>query len=373
MGDFFGKPENRELTRKATEVSVRLFLVAALAYWCFLIFEPFLLPLVWGVVIAVALGRPFKRLEAWLGGRRGLAVMLFVVVGIGAVVLPTYLLSGSFLEGVVWLEAQEDGGTLQVPPPPARVADWPFIGDDVHELWAHASNEPEAVMRQFSPQLRGFGSWLFSTLGSFGIAVLLTLVAIVIAVVVLKYSEGAVRVAHAIGARLGGAQGEAAVDLAAETIRSVAGGVVGVAVIQSVLAGAGLYLADVPAAGLLAALVLILAVAQLPPVLILGPAILYVLATSDSLLTQVLFTIWSVLVSVSDAVLKPLLLGRGMKIPMPVILIGAIGGLIRSGFIGLFVGCVVLAVGYQIFTAWMGQDDAPASADEPSGQPRPGS
>jgi hypothetical protein len=113
----------------------------------------------------------------------------------------------------------------------------------------------------------------------------------------------------------------------------VAAGVVGVAAVQSVLAGAGLYLADVPAAGIWAALVLILAVAQLPPALILVPAILYVVTTSDSLLTQVLFTAWSLLVSVSDALLKPLMLGRGMKIPMPVILIGAIGGLIQSGFI----------------------------------------
>jgi predicted PurR-regulated permease PerM len=358
MNDFFSNPENRELTRKATEVSVRLFLVAAVAYWCFLIFEPFLLPVVWGVVLAVALGPPFRRLESWLGGRRGLAVALFVVAGIAAVVVPAYLLSGSFFEGVLWLETQEERGTLHVPPPPARVADWPLIGDDVHELWVRASKDPETVVRQFGPQVRSFGAWLLSTLRGFGFGLFVTLVAIVIAGVTLRHSEGGGKVARALGARLGGAGGEAAVGLAAQTIRSVAAGVVGVAVVQATLAGVGLFLADVPAAALWTALVLVLAVAQLPTALILVPAIFYVVSTSDSTLTQVLFTIWILIVSPSDQILKPLFLGRGLKVPVPVILVGAIGGMVRHGIIGLFVGTVVLSIGYHIFTAWMGQEDA---------------
>lgn len=371
MSDFFGNPENRELARKATEVSVRLLLVAAVAYWCFLIFEPFLLPVVWGVVIAVALGPPLNRLEAWLGGRRGLAVTLFVVAGIAAVVVPAYLLSGSFFEGVLWLETQEEKGTPHVPPPPARVADWPLIGDDVQELWARASKDPETVVRQFGPQIRSFGAWLLSTLRGVGFALLVTLVAIVIAGVTLRHSEGGGRFARALGARLGGERGESAIGIAAQTIRSVAAGVVGVAAVQAVLAGVGLFLADVPAAGLWTTLVLVLGVAGLPTALILVPAIFYVVSTSDSTLTQVLFTIWSLIVALSDQVLKPLFLGRGMKVPAPVILVGAIGGMVRHGIIGMFVGTVVLAIGYQIFTAWMGQGEAAAPADEPPGQPLP--
>ena len=137
--------------------------------------------------------------------------------------------------------------------------------------------------------------------------------------------------AHGIAGRIAGEQGEASVDLAVDAIRSVATGVLGVASLQAILAAIGLVLADVPAAGLWTVLVLILAVAQLPPLVVLGPAIAYVIATSDSTLTQVLFTLWSLLVSVSDAFLKPLFLGRGLSIPMPVILIGAIGGVIRAG------------------------------------------
>ena len=279
-------------------------------------------------------------------------------MGIGALVVPTFLVSESFFEGVKWLQVQEAKEAIHVPPPPSEVADWPLIGDRVHEVWTQASENLEATLRQFGPQVRSFGSWLLSTFTGFGVAFLVTIVAIVIAGVMLMHSEGGGRTARAIGARIGGEQGEAAVDLATQTIRSVANGVVGVAAVQAVLAAVGLFLADVPAAGLWAGLVLILAVAQLPPLVILGPAIIYVVATSDSTLTQVLFTIWSLIVSFSDAFLKPMFLGRGMKIPMPVILIGAIGGMLRAGIIGLFVGAVVLAIGYNMFTAWMKQAEA---------------
>jgi predicted PurR-regulated permease PerM len=145
-----------------------------------------------------------------------------------------------------------------------------------------------------------------------------------------------------------------------QTIRSVANGVVGVAVVQSVLAAAGMLFAGVPAAGLWAVLILILAVAQLPPLLILGPAVVYVFGTSDSTLTMVLFTVWALVISVSDSFLKPIFLGRGMDIPMPVILIGAIGGMLLEGIIGLFVGAVVLAIGFRLFQAWMAQKPAHA-------------
>ena len=123
-------------------------------------------------------------------------------------------------------------------------------------------------------------------------------------------------------------------------------------------------LAGVPGAALWAGLILLLAVAQLPPLLILGPAIIYVVATSDSMMTQVLFTIWSLVVSFSDAFLKPMFLGRGMDIPMLVILIGAIGGLMRAGIIGLFVGAVVLAIGYTVFMAWIKDADGRTEDDD---------
>jgi predicted PurR-regulated permease PerM len=347
--------QSRELRRQATDWTIRLVLVAGLTYWCFLLFRPFLLPLVWGMVIAVALHPLFSRLASALRGRRKLAGALFILAGLGVLVVPAYFLAESFVGGLNRLRGVENWETLQIPPPPADVADWPVIGDRLHELWTLASEDPEAMLGRFGPEIMGFGSWLLSILTGFGVALLLTIVAIVIAGVMLIHAEAGARSMRAIGARVGGAQGESAVTLATQAIRSVAAGVIGVAAVQAVLAAVGLFIADVPAAALWAGLVLILAVAQLPPLIVLAPAIVYVMATSDSTLITVLFTIWSLLVSFSDAFLKPMFLGRGMTIPMPVILIGAIGGMIRAGIIGLFVGAVVMAVGYKIFTAWMEQ------------------
>ena len=158
---------------------------------------------------------------------------------------------------------------------------------------------------------------------------------------------------------LGKKGGKDFVDITGATIRSVAQGVLGIALIQSILAGIGLMVMGVPYAGIWALLVLLLAIVQLPPLLILGPIIVYVFSVAATL-PAVIFMIYGIMVSMSDAFLKPLLLGRGMDIPMLVILLGAIGGMLLSGVIGLFVGSVVLAVGYTLFTTWLAQGEASA-------------
>jgi len=355
MNDSANNAQNRQMMRNALEISIRLFLVAVVALWCFLIFKPFLMPVLWGIILAVALNPFFDRLTSLLGGRRKLAVTLFIVVGLGGLIIPAFLLSESFFDGLRWLSTQVDKEAIHIPPPPASVEGWPVIGDWIYEVWTHASDDLEQTLTRFGPQLKSFGVWSLSTLTGLGFAFLMTIFSIIIAGLMLMHSEGGGKTARSVGTRIGGEKGEAAVDLAVQTIRSVAAGVVGVAVVQSLLAAIGLFLAGVPAAGLWAVLVLILAVAQLPPLLILGPAVAYVFATSDSTMTNSLFAIWALVVSFSDSFLKPMFLGRGMEIPMPVILIGAIGGMLLSGIIGLFVGAVVLALGYKLFTAWINE------------------
>ena len=345
--------QDHDLMRKAVEISTRLFLVALLVFWCFLIVKPFLMPVLWGIIIAVALNPMFDRLSSLLGGRRKLTVTLFVLVGLSVLIIPAYLMSESFFDGVKWLTAETKKEAIQIPPPPAKVEEWPVIGPTVYETWTNASENLQQTLARFAPQLRSFGAWLLSTLTGFGLAFVMTILSVIIAGLMLMHAEGGGRTAHAVGARLGGGRGGAAVDLAIQTIRSVTTGVVGVAAVQGALAAVGLILAGVPGAGLWAVLIMVMAVAQLPPLLILGPAIVYVYATSDSTVTIALFTIWSLVVSVSDSFLKPMFLGRGMEIPMPVILIGAIGGMLLSGIIGRFVGAVVLAIGYKLFQAWM--------------------
>jgi predicted PurR-regulated permease PerM len=181
-------------------------------------------------------------------------------------------------------------------------------------------------------------------------------ISIIIAGAFLVYGRSGSRAMESIAGRVMGKKGgKEFVDLAGATIRSVAQGVLGVALIQSILAGIGLLVMGVPYAGIWAVLVLLLAIIQLPPLLILGPIVVYVFSVAETV-PAVIFMVWSMVVSVSDGFLKPLFLGRGMDIPMLVILLGAIGGMMLSGIIGLFVGAVVLAVGYTLFMAWLEQE-----------------
>jgi predicted PurR-regulated permease PerM len=358
--------------RRAVEVTVRLVILGVLAYWCFRIFRPFLMPLIWGVVLAVALAPLYLWLERVLRGRRKLAAAVLIVVGLGALIVPAIALSDSVLDGVRAISSRLDGepkGELRIPPAPATVADWPLIGPTVHETWNRAATSLETVLKPFRSQLLAFGRWLVALAKQAALAVLMTAVAVVIAAVILVRRESAVKAALDIGGRLGGEQGIESVRLAGRAIGTVAKGVVGVAAIQAALAAVGLVAAGIPGAGLWALLVLVLAVAQLPPILVLGPAILYVVATDAGTATVVLFTIWSLLVSFSDAALKPLLLGRGIEIPVGVILIGAIGGLILHGLIGLFVGAVVFSIGYRLWGTWMSQN-VPTVASAPPHEDR---
>jgi predicted PurR-regulated permease PerM len=358
--------EDRDLLRRSTEVAVRLVAVTVLAGWCFLIFQPFIPLMVWGLVLAVALYPAYQRLVSMLDGRRSVAATIFVALGIGLIAGPAWLLSESFYEGLRWLSLQADADTVHVPPPPDGVAEWPLIGERVATIWGEASTDLPTALAHLGVEPTGVATWLLSTASGLAVALAVMIAAVVLAGLLLLNSDGGARTAQAIGVRLAGEKGTAFVDLATESIRSVATGVVGVAAVQAVLAAIGLVIADVPAAGLWAGIVLVLAVAQLPPLLVLGPAIAFVWMTSDSTVMQVFFTVWSLVVSVSDSFLKPLFLGRGMDIPMPVILIGAIGGMLRSGIIGLFVGAVVLAVGYSIFTGWLAQTALERSDEESS-------
>ena len=347
-----------DVLHRAIELAVPLVVVAALVYWCFSIFRPFLMPLVWGVILAIALRPAFSWIERATGGRRKLAAILLVVLCLGVVTVPTVMLGDSLIDGARFVSSQPEDSEIKIPPAPERVSHWPLVGPAVYQTWNLASTNIETVVRQFRPQVRAFGKWLVALAKQAAFAVILTAVAVVIAAFLLVRREAAARIALDVGARIAGDPGVESVRLAGQTIGTVAKGVVGVAAIQAALAAAGLAVAGVPGAGLWALIVLVLAVAQLPPILVLGPAILYLVATDASMVTIVLFTVWSVVVTISDALLKPLFLGRGSDTPMPVILIGAIGGLMLHGLIGLFVGAVVLSTGYRLFGQWMEPDAA---------------
>ena len=342
-------------SKRTIDTAIRIGLLALLVYWCIHIFRPFLIPVLWAIIIAVAIHPLYVKFESLLGGKRKLALSLFTIIVLAILIIPTVLLASSMVDTVQHIAKQWEEGTLQVPPPPDRVAGWPLVGARLHTLWLAASENVMGTLEQFGPQLKVARGWLLSTAAGVGAGLLLFVLAILIAVAMLAKAQGAYQFTQALARRLVGARGDDFAALAIATMRSVAQGVLGVALIQAILAGVGMLIIGVPGAGLWALLVLLLAVVQLPPLLILGPVMIYVFASAATV-PAVLFMIWGILVSVSDAFLKPLLLGRGVDVPMLVILIGAIGGMMSSGIIGLFVGAVILALGYKLFMAWLTHD-----------------
>ncbi len=359
--------ENTLLLSRAVEIAVRLATLAILAAWCFVIFRPFVLPILWAIVIGVALYPVYSKLRSILGGSDKLAATVFVLAGLALILIPTIRFAGSTIDSIQAVTEQVQTGTFSIPAPTERVQTWPLVGERVYTLWSQAATDLESTLASMAPQLRQLGATALDLLRGLGSGVIQTIIAIIIAGFMLANTEGSRKASVSVFTRLAGARGEDIVVLTVKTIRSVALGVLGVAVIQATLGGAGLIFAGVPGAGLWAMVILVLAVIQLPPLLVLGPIIFYVFAHNDSTAVAIIFTVWSVIVSISDGFLKPLLLGRGVDVPMPVILIGAIGGMIAYGILGLFVGAIVLAVGYTMYRAWMQAGADPIAALSSSG------
>ena len=351
MSDSQPAADDNVLVATALKVTIRVGAVLLLVVWCFSIVRPFLVPVVWGIVIAIASYRLYQLLEGVTGGRRGLAGALYAAIALLVLLVPVTLLGGTLVSGVRTLAVGLAEGTLDVPPPPVTVADWPLIGEALYQFWQEASDNLELALAKIQTQVAAIGRWLLGFIGGMLLGLLQFFVAIFIAMALVMNASSGERIAGAVAVSFAGKDGWAYTELAVNTIRSVAKGIIGVSLIQATLAGLGFVVVGVPAAGLLAFVCLILSVVQIGPALVLIPVVIYQFTVLE---TQwaVLFLVWCVLVGISDNILKPIFLGRGVDLPMLVVFMGAIGGVLTSGILGLFVGPVVLALGYTLFLAW---------------------
>jgi len=358
-------------TTLAIEIAIRLGVIFLILAWCLKIITPFIGLVAWGAIIAVAIYKPFLKLVEKLGGRKKLAVTLIAVVSIAAILIPVISLSSSMIESATTIGGQIESGEISIPPPSESVREWALIGEKSYALWNQASVDLNALLNKYPDQVTAVGKKMIGAAKGVGAGVFQFIISMLIAAAFLSGAESAGTAMRRLATRLAGERGEPLLELSTATIRSVAVGVIGIAFIQAVLGGLGMMFAGVPAAGLLAIVILILAIAQLPPILVLLPVIFYVFSV-ESTTVAVVFMIWSILVSMSDAVLKPIFLGRGVDAPMLVILLGAIGGMITSGIVGLFIGAVILALGYKLFQVWLEWGDSAdkdnAGADDPAPQ-----
>jgi predicted PurR-regulated permease PerM len=357
----------KTFVNNALEATIRIGLLVLLAAWCFEIVKPFVIPIAWGVIIAVGTYPAFLRLARQLGDKRTLAATFIAILGLVLLLVPAFLLGGTLIDSAHGLAEGLQEGSIAVPPPSEAVKTWPMVGEKLHSFWNQASNNLAATLGKLAPQLQAIGSWVLSTAAGAGWGLLQFVIAIVIAGVLLANAASGSRVAYSIATRLAGAKGVEFAKLAESTVRSVTKGILGVALIQSTLIGLGFLVMGIPGAGLWALLCLILSVIQIGPFPVVLPILIYVFSAYDTV-PAVLFLVWSLLAGSIDNILKPILLGRGVEVPMAIIFIGAIGGFISSGIIGLFVGAVVLVLGYGLFLAWLNEVPLPDDT-EPSAAP----
>jgi predicted PurR-regulated permease PerM len=309
----------------------------------------------WALILAVTLYPLHQSLAGRIGGKQGLAATLLVIIGVALIVAPTAMLMSSLGDSVYQLVNDVQNNSLKIPAPRPGVEEWPVVGKQIHEVWAKAHADLPALAQSMQPKIGELAKTALGFVASIGGGLLQFLAALIIAGILMAFGQSGGRGSLAISARLAGAaRGGELVKLSTATIRAVAQGVIGVAFIQAIIVGLALLAAGVPWAGALAVVVLVLGIAQVPALIVTLPAIIYLWSSGDySNAAAIAYTVILLVSGMADNVLKPLMLGRGVDAPMPVILLGALGGMATAGILGMFVGATLLALGYQLFMGWV--------------------
>ena len=355
-----GKPEPT-IDSKVVDIAVRLGVLGLFAYFSLQLIAPFFLFLLWAVVLTVALYPAFVWLAARLGGRKVPAAILITLLCLGIVIGPVTVLVVSLVDTLqAWYHAIADG-SLKLPDLPEKLASLPLVGPKIAELWQLAGEGLEQVFAKIGPTLAPVGGRILSALAALSGSVLFFIVSIILAGCLFVPAPTLAKGAKRFADRIIAPRGAEFVDLAGATIRNVSRGVIGVAVIQGLLTGIILLLFQVPLAGVLTFIALFLCIIQIGPALVIIPTIIWAWSTWE-LVPALSFTVLMVPVMLIDNLLKPILMSRGLKVPMLIILIGVLGGTIAYGLIGLFLGPVVLAVFYELVIAWVraGEEGRPA-------------
>jgi predicted PurR-regulated permease PerM len=337
---------------KSIDLTIKLLLIIILLVWCAMIVLPFVVPVLWGIILAITLHPLYKLLLKLFKGKKGLASTVITLMLLLLLIVPAVWMISSVVESAGKFITALRENTLIIPPPDKKVAEWPLIGEPLYTLWQSVTTNLEATIKQYSDQIITVGDKFLGAIKSVASNFLMMILAIIISGIMLAGSEKSERSAAGFATRLSGNTGEEFISLIVLTIRNVAKGILGVAFIQFILLGATFIIADVPFAGLWAIFVLLFAILQLPVGIVGIPVIIYFYSAREPLPA----TLWSVVtavLSLSDNFIKPWLMGKGAPVPMLVIFLGAIGGMIMSGFIGLFTGAIILSIGFKLSMIWM--------------------
>jgi predicted PurR-regulated permease PerM len=342
--------QGRAWTLPSLDLAIRFGFIVVLGYWSFRVIAPFLTIGLWSAILTVATYPLFEKLARRFGPR--LAAVLVTLLGLLVVVGPVTWLGFGMTNGIGSLLTKLEAGQLALPLPSEAVKDWPLFGPRLHQLWTLAATNLTAALSEIAPLLKTVGSTLvgMSQNALFGLMELIA--SIVIAGFLFTRGPQLVDVLATFLGRVLSQSGKELVALVGTTIRNVARGVIGISLLQAFLGGLGFLAAGIPAAGVLAFLALLLGIVQIGPAIVFLPVIVWSWTAMDTA-HAVAFTAYMVLVGLMDNVLKPLLISRGLSTPVPVIIVGVIGGTIAYGIVGLFFGPIVLSVAWVVVMAWL--------------------
>ncbi len=325
---------------------------------------PFAESLLWASTIVIATWPILLAVQRRFGGRRSPAVGVMVLAMVAVLVTPMWIGISAISDNADRVEQfVQSLATEGLPPPPGWLERVPLVGERLRVTWQGVSGHPEALFTRLQPYVHGAATWVVSK--TKGVVQLLLMVVLsgILYVSGEKVANGVLRFLR----RLAGDRGESSGRLAAKAVRAVALGVVVTALVQTLVAGLGLLLGGVPHAGVLAAIVFVLCVAQLGPTLVVLPATIWVYSSGAAVRGTVLL-VFAVAAVTLDNVLRPVLIKKGADLPLLLILSGVIGGVLAFGVIGLFIGPVLLAVAWTLLVWWVSEIDRPPDASSVIGK-----
>ena len=340
------------LSRFTIDMAVRLALIAGVVWGSLMLLRPVAALLLWAVILAVAVFPLYRLMRVHARLRPGLAATVLSILLLALLMTPVILLSVSAIDTLDAYGGMLMRGEHIMPPAPESVRSWPMVGERLYELWNSTARDARAILKGHVAQIASVGRFVGRVAAGVALEVLQFAGAIIVAGVLLAYSEGLARTLTDLAGRVADARGRHFVGIASSTIRNVSQGVIGVALLQSALLGLGMLIADVPFSGAITFACLVLAIVQVGPNVIMIPVIIWYWIDNPAA-HAALFTVYTVPLLLLDNVLRPILMARGLQTPMAVILAGVICGTLSGGLIGLFVGPVVLAVFYDLVISWM--------------------
>ena len=340
-----------------THTVLSVLFIGILIASTFWVMRPFLMPLIWAGVIVIATWPAFEKLKARLRGRHGLAVAVMALTMLLIIIVPITLAVVTIVDHAKDISGQVGSlSALSLPAPPEWVGKVPLVGAKIAARWqgfvALSTEERTAAVL---PYAKAAAQWFVAKAGGIGMTMLNFFLTVIIATILYANGATAREAVLAFARRLAGRRGEDVAVLAGKSVRGVVLGVVVTALIQAALGGSGLFLTGVPAAALLTAVMFMLCLAQLGPLLVLLPAVIWLYWSGHPAAGTVLLVI-SVLAGTIDNVVRPLLIRKGVDLPLLLIFAGVIGGLIAFGVVGLFIGPMVLAVTHALVKEWVAGD-----------------